>query len=87
MDILYRINYILMRLQHQMANERCVTSLTMHDHTVDVTEFKPMLKWIGYRTPENSGAYEASSDDMVEDELERLVLTKEDTSEDEIEDW
>lgn len=72
-----------------MVNQRRDTckSLNLHDLTVVVTEVIPVLKRIGYRTAKDTGACEASSDAMVEDDFERLVLTQEDTSEDEIEDW
>lgn len=72
-----------------MVNQRRDTckSLNLHNLTVAVTEFKPVLKLIGSRTAKDTGDSEASSDGMVEDDFERLVLTKEDASEDEIEDW
>ncbi|XP_060191394.1 cell cycle checkpoint protein RAD17 isoform X1 [Lycium barbarum] len=69
----------------QMLSQRgdLYNSLTISDQIVMATEFRPVLKWLGYRASESFQA-----DNMVEDDSDSTCLheNKLDISDDEIED-
>ena len=65
--------------------------LSLSDISVVATEFKPVLKWLGFRGSEGLEAYQVSAmDDVLDDDSfdgASLDHKGNETSDDEIEDW
>ena len=76
-----------------MARQRRVAydGLSLSDLSVVATEFKPVLKWLGFRESESLKAYQVSAMDntLDDDSFNGANLGDKDTetSDDEIEDW
>ncbi|KAK4346947.1 hypothetical protein RND71_033286 [Anisodus tanguticus] len=82
---LWEVEQSSRRNKCQMLSQRCdlYNSLTISDQIVTATEFRPALKWLGYRASES---YQA--DNMIEDDSNSTCLHEDklDISEDDIED-
>ncbi|KAJ8545726.1 hypothetical protein K7X08_018309 [Anisodus acutangulus] len=82
---LWEVEQSSRRNKCQMLSQRCdlYNSLTISDQIVTATEFRPALKWLGYRASES---YQA--DNMIEDDSNSTCLHEDklDISDDEIED-
>lgn len=77
-----RNNYEIMR--QKIAN----TGPSSSDVSVIATEYRPVLKWLGFRA-ETSGASQASVNETAEDGFETMSLDNHhmESSDDEIEEW
>lgn len=76
-----------------MVRQRCIAydGMSLSDLSVVATEFKPALKWLGFRRSEGLESQNLSEKDIMLDD-ESVDGTSfddkdDDTSDDEIEDW
>ncbi|XP_057468909.1 LOW QUALITY PROTEIN: cell cycle checkpoint protein RAD17-like [Actinidia eriantha] len=90
---LWQVEKSLRHNKLEMARQRHVAydGLSLSDLSVVATEFKPVLKWLGFRESESVEAYQVSAmDNTVDDDSfngTNLDDKDNETSDDEIEDW
>ncbi|CAK9176720.1 unnamed protein product [Ilex paraguariensis] len=90
---LWQIEQSLRHNKDDMVSQRCVAynGLNFSDLSVIAMEWKPILKWLGYRASENCEANRAlmESNVVVDEDFGSITLddTNIETSDDEIEDW
>lgn len=90
---LWQVEQSLRHNKLNMVSQRCVAydGLSLSDLSVVATEFKPVLKWLGFRESEGREAQLASTKDNMlnDDSFDGTSLDNEvnETTDDEIEDW
>ncbi|KAL7255644.1 hypothetical protein ACSBR1_009720 [Camellia fascicularis] len=90
---LWQVEQSLRHNKLNMVSQRCVAydGLSLSDLSVVATEFKPVLKWLGFRESEGREAQLASTKDNMlnDDSFDGTSLDSEvnETTDDEIEDW
>lgn len=90
---LWQVEQSLRHNKLNMLSQRCVAydGLSLSDLSVVATEFKPVLKWLGFRESEGREAQLASTKDNMlnDDSFDGTSLDNEvnETTDDEIEDW
>ncbi|KAL7231278.1 hypothetical protein ACSBR2_009527 [Camellia fascicularis] len=90
---LWQVEQSLRHNKLNMVSQRCVAydGQSLSDLSVVATEFKPVLKWLGFRESEGREAQLASTKDNMlnDDSFDGTSLDSEvnETTDDEIEDW
>ncbi|KAI8029397.1 Cell cycle checkpoint protein RAD17 [Camellia lanceoleosa] len=90
---LWQVEQSLRHNKLDMVSQRCVAydGLSLSDLSVVATEFKPVLKWLGFRESEGREAQLGSTKDNMlnDDSFDDMSLDDEvnETTDDEIEDW
>ncbi|GMP27091.1 hypothetical protein CsSME_00003243 [Camellia sinensis var. sinensis] len=90
---LWQVEQSLRHNKLNMVSQRCVAydGLSLSDLSVVATEFKPVLKWLGFRKSEGREAQLASTKDNMlnDDSFDGTSLDNKvnETTDDEIEDW
>ncbi|CAL5366161.1 unnamed protein product [Camellia sinensis] len=90
---LWQVEQSLRHNKLNMVSQRCVAydGLSLSDLSVVATEFKPVLKWLGFRESEGREAQLASTKDNMlnDDSFDGTSLDNEvnEATDDEIEDW